>query len=161
MPSQEDPGAERDVGERLRCRGETLAVAESCTGGWLGQRLTRVPGSSDYFCGGVISYANQAKVALLGVPERALREHGAVSDPVARAMAEGARRALATTWGLAITGIAGPASDDSAKPVGLVYVALAGPQATEVRELRLGPLGRDEIRWQSTEQALQLLLERL
>lgn len=115
------------LGKLLEVAHETLAVAESCTGGGLGQMLTDIPGSSRYFLGGVISYDNRAKVALLGVDPDDLAQHGAVSDVVAKQMAAGVRSRLNTTWGLSITGIAGPGGGTVAKPVGLVYIGLAGP----------------------------------
>jgi nicotinamide-nucleotide amidase len=115
----------------------TVAVAESCTGGMIGELLTATPGSTAYFKGGVVAYWNDAKAALLDVPEAILAEHGAVSEPTARAMAEGVRRRFDTTLGIATTGIAGPTGGSAAKPVGLVYVALATAEGSEVRELRL------------------------
>lgn len=115
------------VGELLRSSGETLSVAESCTGGLLGQMLTEISGSSDYFWGGVISYDNSVKAGLLGVNSEDLEKLGAVSDTVAEQMAMGAKTRLSTTWGLSITGIAGPDGGTETKPVGLVYIGLAGP----------------------------------
>jgi nicotinamide-nucleotide amidase len=113
------------VGGLLREHGRTIAVAESCTGGLVAERITEVPGASDYFAGGVVAYANAAKTALLGVPEAMLAEHGAVSEPVARAMAEGARTRFAADFGVATTGISGPGGGSPEKPLGLVHVALA------------------------------------
>ena len=113
------------VGRLLREHGRTIAVAESCTGGLVAARITEVPGASDYFAGGVVVYANAAKTALLGVPEAMLAEHGAVSEPVARAMAEGARTRFAADFGVATTGISGPGGGSPEKPLGLVHVALA------------------------------------
>ncbi len=115
------------VGGLLLERGETVSVAESCTGGGLGQMLTDLPGSSAYFWGGVIAYDNRVKISLLGVDESALETHGAVSDVVARQMAGGVKSLLATDWGLSITGIAGPGGGSESKPVGLVYIGVAGP----------------------------------
>lgn len=115
------------VGELLRSSGETLSVAESCTGGLLGQMLTEISGSSDYFWGGVISYDNSVKAGLLGVNSEDLEKLGAVSDTVAEQMAMGVKTRLSTTWGLSITGIAGPDGGTETKPVGLVYIGLAGP----------------------------------
>jgi nicotinamide-nucleotide amidase len=115
--------------DRLRQRGETLAVAESCTGGGLGAALAAVPGASDVFLGGVIAYANAVKQDLLGVPADLLASHGAVSDPVARAMAAGVQRLTGATWTIAVTGIAGPAGGSAEKPVGTVYMAVVGPAA--------------------------------
>ncbi|HLP90337.1 MAG TPA: competence/damage-inducible protein A [Nostocaceae cyanobacterium] len=115
------------VGELLKKAGETVAVAESCTGGGLGQMLTEISGSSEYFWGGVISYDNSVKVNLLGVNPTDLEKFGAVSATVAEQMALGVKNRLATTWGLSITGIAGPTGGTETKPVGLVYIGLAGP----------------------------------
>jgi nicotinamide-nucleotide amidase len=124
---REDETLEAVVGRLLAGRGETLATAESCTGGLLAERLTRVPGSSAYFLGGVVSYSDRLKTELLGVPAAMIREHGAVSEPVARAMAEGARERLGADWAVAITGVAGPGGGSEEKPVGTVYLAWAGP----------------------------------
>jgi len=113
------------VGKRLRERKETLAVAESCTGGGLGAMLTEIEGSSDYFVGGVIAYSNEVKIKLLGVSAQVLEEEGAVSGAVAEQMAQGVIKTLDTTWGIGITGIAGPGGGTPIKPVGLVYVGIA------------------------------------
>jgi nicotinamide-nucleotide amidase len=122
-------GLEVVVGRALAAAGRTAAVAESCTGGGLGERFTRVRGSSAWFLGGVVAYANEAKTALLGVPEAMLAEHGAVSEPVARAMAEGVRDRLGADFGIATTGISGPDGGSDAKPVGTVWIAVARPEA--------------------------------
>jgi nicotinamide-nucleotide amidase len=119
----------------LAAQGRTLATAESCTGGMIAELVTSVPGSSAVLRGGVVAYANTAKAALLGVPEALLREHGAVSEPVAKAMAEGARARFGTDFAVATTGIAGPTGGTKEKPVGLMYVAVAEASGTEVREL--------------------------
>jgi len=116
------------VGRLLRGRGQTLAVAESCTGGLIGHRITDVPGSSAYYLGSVTAYAYDAKEALLGVRHNTLYEHGAVSPETALEMARGIRRALRADLGLAVTGIAGPGGGTDEKPVGLVYIALAAPE---------------------------------
>ncbi len=125
-------GADEDslasvVGELLQKSHQTLSVAESCTGGGLGSMLTAVPGSSTYFWGGIISYDNRVKISLLGVSPDDLAQVGAVSETVAQQMALGVRERLSTTWGLSITGIAGPGGGSETKPVGLVYIGLAGP----------------------------------
>jgi len=113
------------VGKRLRERKETLAVAESCTGGGLGAMLTETEGSSDYFVGGVIAYSNEVKIKLLGVSAQVLEQEGAVSGTVAEQMAQGILKTLGTTWGVSITGIAGPGGGTETKPVGLVYIGIA------------------------------------
>jgi|HubBroStandDraft_3_1064219.scaffolds.fasta_scaffold04129_3 nicotinamide-nucleotide amidase len=120
-------GLEDVVGALLRAAGLTLVAAESCTGGLFAERVTRVAGSSDYFLGGAVTYSNQLKSALLGVPEALIDAHGAVSEPVARAMAEGARARFGGDFGIGITGVAGPGGGSEAKPVGTVHIALAGP----------------------------------
>jgi nicotinamide-nucleotide amidase len=146
--------------DAARARGATLAVAESCTGGLVGARLTAVPGSSDVFVGGVISYANEAKTGLAGVPAELIREHGAVSEPVARAMAEGVRARLGATVAVAVTGIAGPGGGSAEKPVGLVWFATAAGGGTEARRVQYAG-ERDEIRARASQGALHLLLRRL
>jgi nicotinamide-nucleotide amidase len=137
-------------------RGLTVAVAESCSGGLLTSRLTDVPGSSAYVDRGVVCYSNRAKVELLGVPEEMIHEHGAVSEPVARAMAEGVARRARTSVGLAITGIAGPGGGTLEKPVGTVVVAVAMNDETRVRTLKLFG-GREMVKFQSAQAALNML----
>jgi nicotinamide-nucleotide amidase len=147
---------------RLRARGQTLAVAESCTGGGLGAALAAVPGASDVWLGGVIAYANVVKQRLLGVPALLIEQHGAVSDPVAQAMAEGARRATGADWALAITGVAGPGGGSDAKPVGLVHIAVAGPDGCSSEGVRFSPSrGRAWIQTLSSGEALNRLRLRL
>jgi nicotinamide-nucleotide amidase len=124
--------------EKLRQRGQTLAVAESCSGGGLGAALAAVPGASDVFQGGVIAYANAVKQGLLGVDPLVLERWGAVSDPVAEAMAQGARRVTGSDWALAITGVAGPGGGSDSKPVGLVHIAVAGPDSCRSEAVRFG-----------------------
>jgi nicotinamide-nucleotide amidase len=140
----------------LRERGLTLACAESCTGGMLGARLTAVPGSSSVFLGGIISYSNEAKASLLGVDPVLLREHGAVSGPVAAAMAKGARERLGADVGVAITGVAGPEGGSPEKPVGLVYVSVDADSGTRVTENHFIGI-REDIRARAAQSALQLL----
>jgi nicotinamide-nucleotide amidase len=151
------------VGKLLLAAKQTVAVAESCTGGGLGQMLTAIAGSSAYFWGGVISYDNQVKVNLLGVNPSDLAQQGAVSDVVAKQMAEGARDRLNTTWGLSITGVAGPDGGTEEKPVGLVYIGIAGPNnLLESVVYRFGAnRDRDTIRWLSACSALDLLRRKL
>ncbi|PSN19874.1 competence/damage-inducible protein A [filamentous cyanobacterium CCP5] len=147
------------VGDLLRSRQQTLAVAESCTGGGLGQMLTEVPGSSDYFYGGVIAYANSVKQNLLRVEEASLEQEGAVSDAVAQQMALGVQQLAHTDWALSITGIAGPGGSSPNKPVGLVYVGLATPDKTASSQVyRFGSSRpRDWIRQLSACSALDQL----
>jgi nicotinamide-nucleotide amidase len=150
------------VGDLLRAKGQTLAVAESCTGGGLGQMLTEIPGSSDYFMGGIISYANRVKIDLLGVDPEALDTEGAVSEIVARQMAAGVKAKLATDWGVSITGIAGPGGGTDAKPVGLVYIGIAAPDGSVegIKYLLGSQRDRDLIRLMSAAQGLNLLRRR-
>jgi len=144
------------VADELRSRAANMAVAESCTGGLLGARITARPGSSDYFAGGVISYSNQAKMDLLGTPPGVLAQYGAVSEEVAKAMAEGARAALRADYALSITGVAGPDGGTPEKPVGLVYLGCAGPGGTSVRRADF-PGDRDTVRTFAATAALHLL----
>jgi nicotinamide-nucleotide amidase len=157
---QDDDLLEAVVGRRLLERGLTVSVAESCTGGLLGHRLTNIAGSSRYIERGVIVYSNRAKEELLGVPEPLLRAHGAVSDPVARAMAEGVCRISGSPCGLAVTGIAGPDGGSAEKPVGTVYIGCATPEGIEVRRCRFDG-DRVAIKWQSSQMALDMLRRRL
>ena len=147
---------EKVVGYLLSMRGSTLAVAESCTGGRLGWRMTRVPGSSDYFEGGVITYSDTLKKRLLGVKAAVLKKHGAVSEETALSMALGVRHKCATDYGLAITGVAGPSGGTEDKPVGTVFIAAVGEGCERVRELRLAG-GRGTIRRAAVQAALDLL----
>ncbi|MGB9610922.1 MAG: competence/damage-inducible protein A, partial [Bryobacteraceae bacterium] len=124
------------IGKLLSERGATLAVAESCTGGLLAERITSVPGSSNYFVGGFLVYCDRAKRDLAGVPAALLEQHGAISEPVARALAEGTRERTGATYALAVTGLAGPGGGTEATPVGTVYLALAGPEGTSARRFR-------------------------
>jgi nicotinamide-nucleotide amidase len=151
---------EEIVGLKLTLGGYTLAVAESCTGGLIAQRLTDVPGSSKYFIEGVVAYSNDAKTRTLGVDPALILENGAVSSPVARAMAEGIRKHARTDFGLSITGIAGPGGGSEDKPVGLVYIALADDVQTKVRKLQI-PGDRQLVRWRASQAALDLLRRRL
>jgi nicotinamide-nucleotide amidase len=128
---------EEVVGLKLSVGGYTLAVAESCTGGLLAQRITDVAGSSKYFIEGVVTYSNDAKTRALGVEPILLLEHGAVSGPVAEAMAEGMRRRAETDFALAITGIAGPGGGSEEKPVGTVFIAISSEAGTEHRRYKL------------------------
>jgi nicotinamide-nucleotide amidase len=151
---------EEVVGLKLSVGRYTLAVAESCTGGLIAQRLTDVPGSSKYFVEGVVAYSNDAKQRTLGVEPILLLEHGAVSAPVAEAMADGVRKRAGTDFGLSVTGIAGPDGGSEEKPVGLVYIALSDDVQTEHRKLKI-PGDRHLIRWRASQAALDLLRRRL
>ena len=151
---------EEVIGLRLSVGGYTLAVAESCTGGLIAQRITEVAGSSKYFIEGVVAYSSDAKTRTLGVEPILLLEHGAVSAAVAEAMAEGVRKRAATDFGLSVTGVAGPSGGTEEKPVGLVYIALASEVGTEHRKLTL-PGDRHLIRWRASQAALDLLRRRL
>lgn len=146
---------EEVVGKLLRINKKNLAVAESCTGGFLAHRLTNVPGSSDYFIQGIVAYSNETKTNLLDVPPDLIKKHGAVSLEVAKAMAIGVKRKAHSNLGVAITGIAGPTGGTQEKPVGLVYVALAWEEGSEVsKNLFLGK--REAIKFQSSQKALDM-----
>jgi nicotinamide-nucleotide amidase len=144
---------EQVVGELLRGRGYTIAAAESCTGGLLTSRLTDVPGSSAYVERAVVVYSNAAKTELLGVPDSLITAHGAVSEPVALAMASGVRARAKTTIGIAITGIAGPDGGSPEKPVGTVAIAVEGPWGRAVRTRRFFG-GREQVKFFATQAAL-------
>jgi PncC family amidohydrolase len=148
----------REVGRLLREHGLTLSVAESCTGGRLGDALTNVSGSSDYFLGGIISYSNDAKVSLLGVRRATLAKVGAVSAEVAKQMATGVRRRLRTSIGVGITGVAGPTGGTKAKPVGLVYIAVSSGKKTAVSK-NLFTGNRSQVKSQTVARALQMVAE--
>ncbi|MFG1899709.1 CinA family protein [Micromonospora carbonacea] len=147
------------VVHRLADRHETLATVESLTGGLLSASVVEIAGVSGVYRGGLVVYATELKSALAGVPEGLLAERGPVDPDVARALAEGGRRRCGADWGLATTGVAGPQPQDG-KPVGLVYVAVAGPAGSEVRRLDLDG-GRDHIRTAAVIEALRLLAERI
>ncbi len=151
---------EKRIGELLSQRGWTLAVAESCTGGLLGHRITNVPGSSSYFQGGVVSYSNEAKERILGVPHETLVEHGAVSEQTVLAMARGVRQLLGTDIAISVTGIAGPTGGTPEKPVGLVYIGLAA-DGIELCEKHIWKGDRTENKERSAEAALEVLLKHL
>jgi PncC family amidohydrolase len=148
------------IGQLLTQRKLTLAVAESCTGGLIGHRLTNVAGSSAYFLGGIVAYSYEAKERLLGVPHAILYDHGAVSEAVAREMARGARRSLGADLGVAVTGIAGPGGGLPGKPVGLTWVALSARDYDRAERF-LWPGDREGNKAQSAEAALQMVLDYL
>jgi PncC family amidohydrolase len=150
-----------DLAERLQAiclaRGLTVVTAESCTGGLVAHELTEIPGSSGYFLGGIVAYADATKRTGLGVPAELIERHGAVSAQVARSMAEGARQRLGADLAVAVTGIAGPAGGTEAKPVGLTYVAACGPGTGEVRRFNW-PGDRSENKRASAAAAIELLI---
>ncbi len=151
---------EEIVGMYLVMKRKTLAVAESCTGGLLSERLTRIPGSSSFFLGGVVCYSNELKTKLCGVAENLLEQSGAVSKPVAQALAEGIRKRSGASIGVGITGIAGPSGGSPEKPVGLVFISLADERGTQIREFRF-PGNRERIRHWASQAALELIRRRV
>lgn len=147
---------EQIVGYYLQMRGATVAVAESCTGGMLAQRITAVPGSSRYFLGGALVYADDLKTSMADVPPLTIAEHGAVSKEVAKALAEGIRKKCKATLGVGVTGIAGPGGGTKEKPVGLVYIAVSDGKKTDVVERKF-PGDRERVRFYATQQALDMV----
>ncbi len=154
--SENNETMEEVVGRMLAAQGASIAVAESCTGGLITHRLTNVAGSSAYVERSFVVYSNRAKQELLAVPEAVLARYGAVSEPVARLMAEGARKAAGTVYGLSVTGIAGPDGGSPEKPVGTVFIGVAGPEQTVV-EKKFFPGTREKIKIMSSQMALNLL----
>jgi len=152
----DDDTLESVVGDLLVARNATVATAESCTGGMLSSRITDVPGSSRYFMGGGVCYTAEAKTAVAGVDPELIRAHGEVSEEVAIALAKGIRERFHTTWGVAITGVAGPGGGSEEKPVGTVHIAVAGPDVVEHRKM-FWPSTRHLVRWFSTQWTLDLL----
>jgi nicotinamide-nucleotide amidase len=158
--SESGESLEQVVGGLLSRRGLTLATAESCTGGLILHRLTEVPGASSYVERGFVTYSNRSKLEMLGVAEELIQKHGAVSAEVAEAMARGARERARADLGLAVTGIAGPTGATAEKPLGLVFLALADSNGVVGRRLQL-PGGRSQVKWWSSQAALDLLRLRL
>ena len=152
----DDETLEGNLGEWLKKNGKTLAIAESCTGGLIGHRLTNISGSSEYFLEGAVTYSNEAKQNRLGVDPALIEAHGAVSEPVARAMAEGIRKKSRSDFGLAVTGIAGPTGGSPDKPVGLTFIAVTGAQGTRCEQFRFH---QDRVR--NKERAAQAALNLL
>ena len=148
------------VGKLLKEKGKKLAVAESCTGGLLGKMITDIPGSSEYFIGGIIAYSNELKQKLLSVPEDIIQKFGAVSEECARAMAHGAVNNLGATIGISVTGVAGPDGGTAEKPVGLVYIGLAAPGKLTVKQYNFGK-ERDRNRDRSAISALEIVRKHL
>ena len=153
--ANEERTLEEVVGNLLVEKQATIAVAESCTGGMLAERLTSVDGSSRYFMSGIVTYSNESKIALAGIPPLLLEMQGAVSEEVARGLAEAVREKVGTTIGVGITGIAGPAGGSPEKPVGTVHIAVAAPSGTR-HQVYLFPGSRDRVRWQATQAALNM-----
>ena len=146
------------VSQLMRERGLTLAAAESCTGGLIAKRITDLPGASEVFRGGVVSYTNGVKAGALGVPEALLEEYGAVSEPVARAMAEGCRKVCGSDLAVSVTGVAGPDTDDRGNEIGMVFIALASGKGTICKRISCGKgRGRDRVRSAAAQQAFDLL----
>jgi nicotinamide-nucleotide amidase len=158
--SRRDEPLEEVVGDLLKRNSYTLATAESCTGGLLSGRITDVPGSSEYFLEGAVTYSNQAKTKSLGVPKKMIEDHGAVSEEVATAMARGIRELAGSTFGIGITGIAGPGGGTAEKPVGLVYIALADDAQASAKRFTF-PGDRQFIRTLSVNAALDMLRRRI
>jgi len=158
-PGSSPQSVAADVLRKLRSTSATLAVAESCTGGWLGKVITSIPGASVSFWGGVIAYDNEAKLKLLSVSPDVLRADGAVSERTAREMASGVVEVSGATWGVGLTGLAGPDGGTADKPVGTVYVAISGP-CDLCRTYHLSG-DRRRIRRQAVDKALELLDEAL
>ena len=160
---EDDETLESAIGKLLTGRGETLALAESCTGGLLAKRLTDRAGSSAFFTEGLVTYSNEAKERLLGVPHELLVQHGAVSEPVAKAMAEGVRKTARTDYGLSVTGVAGPDGRTEEKPVGLVFVGISDAEGTVAERLDLSAWrrSREAIRERSANRAFDLLRYRI
>jgi nicotinamide-nucleotide amidase len=151
---------EEVVAMYLIMKQQTLAVAESCTGGLLSERLTNVPGSSNFFLGGVVCYSNQLKTKLAGVPPGLIEDHGAVSGLVAQALGEGVRRRAGASIGIGITGIAGPGGGTTEKPVGLVFIALADGRGTVIRKFKF-PGDRERVRFWAAQMALEMIRRRV
>lgn len=148
---------EAEIAQVLNDKKATVAVAESCTGGLISHRITNIPGSSGYFDRGVIAYSNRTKTELLSVSEQMLKDYGAVSPETAMAMARGIRKAADATFGIAVTGIAGPGGGTPEKPVGLVYIAIAGPKGIESRGFRFDG-DRLDVKGKTADEALSWLL---
>jgi nicotinamide-nucleotide amidase len=149
----------KKVNDRLILAGHMMVTAESCTGGLIAGAITSVSGSSAMLYGGFVSYANRAKTAMINVPQALIEQHGAVSEHVARAMAEGAQRRAGVDLAISVTGIAGPGGGSDEKPIGLVHFGLATRERTIHREERFGDLGRDGIRQATVRVALEMILE--
>lgn len=159
MAAKTRPDIGKQIIDILTERNQTIVTAESCTGGLVAAALTDIPGASAVLYGGYVTYANSAKSKMIRVQSRLIRDYGAVSNQVARAMADGARNTANVDFAVAVTGIAGPDGGSEKKPVGLVYIAVSSELATLVIEHRFGDLGRDSVRKASVEAALDLVLQ--
>ncbi|MGB2630993.1 MAG: CinA family protein [Candidatus Omnitrophota bacterium] len=148
------------IGEALREKCRTLAIAESCTGGYISHRISNIPGSSDYFKGGVVAYSNDIKTFLLYVSHKIIKKHGAVSSQVAKAMAKGAREALCADYAVSITGITGPAGGSPEKPVGLAYMAFASTEGVKTKKVQFEG-NRQFLKSQFADAVLQLILNNI
>ena len=151
---------EKTIGNRLREKGWTLSIAESCTGGLVNDRITNVSGSSDYFEGGMVTYSNESKAKHIGIPLDTIKRYGAVSPQVARKMAQGVRKAFSTTFGLSTTGVAGPTGGTKRAPIGRIFIGFASGRKTWVRREDLKG-SRKEIKKKAAQKALQFFYERL
>jgi PncC family amidohydrolase len=151
---------EKVIGDLLREREWTLSIAESCTGGLICDRITDIPGSSDYFEGGMVTYSNESKAKHLGIPLDDIKRYGAVSPQVARKMAQGVRKAFGTTFGLSTTGVSGPTGGTKRAPIGRVFIGLASGRRTWVKKEDLKG-SRKEIKRKASEKALQFFYEKL
>ncbi|WIY54341.1 CinA family protein [Devosia sp. YIM 151766] len=159
MAAKAKPDIGKQIIDILTERQQTIATAESCTGGLVAAALTDIPGASAALYGGYVTYANAAKSRMIHVQSRLIRDYGAVSNQVARAMADGARNTANVDFAVAVTGIAGPDGGSEKKPVGLVYVAVSSELATVVIEHRFGDLGREGVRKATVSAALDLVLQ--
>jgi len=148
--------SEKIIGDALRERGWTVAVAESCTGGLICDRITNISGSSDYFMGGMVNYSNESKEWHLGIPLDEIKRHGAVSPQVARKMAQGVRKAFHTTFGVSTTGVAGPTGGTKRAPVGLVFIGLSNGRRTLTKKEKFKG-SRRKIKEQAAESSLKFL----
>ena len=149
---------EKAIGDRLRKKGWTLAIAESCTGGLISDRITNVSGSSDYFEGGMVTYSNESKAGHLGIPLDYIKKYGAVSPQVAKKMAQGVRKAFSTTFGLSTTGVAGPTGGTKRSPIGRVFIGLTNGKRTWVRKEDFKGTRR-QIKEKATKKALKVFYE--
>jgi nicotinamide-nucleotide amidase len=149
---------EKAIGDRLREKGWTLAIAESCTGGLVCDRITNVSGSSDYFMGGMVNYSNESKTKHLGVSLKDIKKYGAVSSQVAKRMAQGVRKTFGTTFGLSTTGVAGPTGGTKRSPIGRVFIGLAAGRKIWVKKLDLRGIRRD-IKERAAETSMKFLYE--